>query len=700
MSTIIDDRFCECLLTVGFPRLPLPLVIPLVPKMCDTPLQLSQTLSTFTLSHSSSTFGLFPTESDECDTTPPAFDSRPSFTLPVEGTPSTSLTSHTPRRTPGHNLRSSFFGDLPTDHPHPSTAPLPQLPTFLGSPFSSKTARGGYRFKSMSPSKGAMTERIGQEGFENLNLDRLGKTEWMCDEVDSGDTAQEHEESRPAPGPSKLQRDHCSTSSIDDSCDSGTSSSSLTSLGRSSAEQVRPHLVSIWGEADALHLEEDEAEDPATPSRQLFQHSSGHAGVLQMAVKDKALPSMSPLVGKSRSRQRSPLQVFFMQTPGTAHTPLPENPSPTLPPSTSRSTKSLNSLLPRLVSSRKPAKPGSQAGCARSPQSSQRIRSQASSGPSSAPPSRIPMSRSQKSLFKAPAPSALSEIRPARAAGWAPSVEFGDDGDPESSPSKMPDVLHDSVSSSATDATNDTTSTTDSPIEPARAALVARRKTLAAQPSAKIRSTGTVKPTRPSLRRGITDPKGDTASVFSPEKTFSTPVSALFGDEKPSPAAFASTGLVKKKSGTPGLEIPRFGDSEPPTRIAGLPRGGQPVKSRLGIMIASSPAHRHALANVSNYEDSPVASSTGTGASVAKTDKTDGSSSTDASVSVYVRGVQQTRGLRRKTSSMFVPSTSSGSIDGSGAANSPATPTKGMCECGVLTVLQSWLMILQSPSPG
>ncbi|ORX38288.1 hypothetical protein BD324DRAFT_588590 [Kockovaella imperatae] len=657
----------------------------------DIGLQLSQSLSTFSLSQpDANNFGLFPAGNDESENTTPAAVYAPRSTFPFHTrTPSNKLTLRTPRRTPGHNAKHSFFGDLTSDHVHPSTAPLPQIPAFLGSPFSSKNARGGYRFHPLSPSKGIMTERIGHGGFDNLHHDWMDRTEWMYEQQEQiMDDASDHIPSRISNKSPKTRRDPSSVSSIEDICDSGTSSSSLMSLGRSSGEQGRPSIVTVWSDSEIAQMDEEEEEDPATPSRQLFGPSSTAVDILEMSVKTKDSPAVSPLEEKARSRQRSPLQVFFMRTPETELAdPIADVTTPTAG-SVSGSMSKTSSLLPRLISSRKssrasPTSPAiTQFSVNQHSQSLSQVQAPRSVPP--APISRLPMSKSRRSLLKdfTGANCARTEPRCVQIADWTPSVRLSEESDPDESPSKVTrsEILRSSATSSTTISSNTaSTSGTDSPCEPARGALLTRRKTLASQPSAKFKAANsTLRQPRPVLRRGVTDPRGEerNSNVFSPEKTFSTPVSALFGDEKPSPAAFASTGLVKKKSGTPGLEIPRFGDSEPVNRFAGLPRITQPVKSRLGIMIAQSPPTR-----TSSLGGSSIRRDDGSLASVSAppSAKTNDTSSSDASVSAYARAAQQTRGLRRKTSSMFGPSTSTSSIadsSGAGGAASPATPTK------------------------
>ena len=679
------------------------------PVSPDTTIQLSQSLSSFSLSRTTNAFGIFPSDASgsadriDYDLTPPAFQRH--FPIQAES-PAASPKPYpgfTPRRSPGFYSRTSFMAGLPRDHPHPSTAPLPQISSFLGSPFSSKTARGGYTFHAMSPSKGARTERIGQHGFEDHHMDWMERSEWIVDDQlqHFSDEVEDRRMDGVVPA-TKLRRDPSSTSSMNDSCESGTSSSSLISLGRSSGEQARPN---IWGEVGSCLTQEEDDEDQATPNRRLFPLSSVSAvdTHLEMSIKAKQSPSTSPLVAKSRAGHRSPLQVFFMHSPAAA-LPSPPSPPPTLPSPARTSKTSFNSLLPRLISARKTKKQDGRSQSGFTSPSNPLITSAGGDGnvprggeTASAPSSRLPMSKSRRNLFhglvSAAAPSTDGrQDRPLVSFDRSIDSQSSQDSETELSPSRSArrPQLCTSVTSSTSASTETTASSTDSPIEPARAALLSRRKTVASRPVQSVDSTTDrpSRPSRPSLRRGITDPKMEqkkrmAADLLSPDKLVSTPVSVLFGDEKPSPAAFASTGLVKKRSMTPGSEIPRFGDGEPINKIAGLPRSSQPVKSRLGMMVAQRPAINrppHALSIVvnNNSDDSSPMTSSGDIAS-ARSNAT--GPSTDASVSVYTRAVPTTRGLRRKTSSMFGPSASVTSIGDGESAGSPATPTKpGMCE--------------------
>lgn len=188
-------------------------------------------------------------------------------------------------------------------------------------------------------------------------------------------------------------------------------------------------------------------------------------------------------------------------------------------------------------------------------------------------------------------------------------------------------------------------------------------------------------PTRPTLRRGLTEPANKTPKA-PPVPQLGTPVSELFGDEKPSPAAFSSTGLVKKRGAR--LNIPRFAaklkapqplsfDDKPKTQAAAsAPTSGSdtetddsegdqlsPIKPlRSGpfrMSLNSTRTHSRNGSLASDIASSPFRRSHG-----------------HARMSSTASSIGGSKGLRRKSSAMF---TSAGSI-ASDTEFSPATPTK------------------------
>lgn len=189
-------------------------------------------------------------------------------------------------------------------------------------------------------------------------------------------------------------------------------------------------------------------------------------------------------------------------------------------------------------------------------------------------------------------------------------------------------------------------------------------------------------PARPTLRRGLTEPANKTPKA-PPVPQLGTPVSELFGDEKPSPAAFSSTGLIKKRGAR--LNIPRFAaklkapqplsfDDKPkrPAAQADAPTSGSdtetddsegdqlsPIKPlRSGpfrMSLNSTRTHSRNGSLASDIASSPFRRSHG-----------------HARMSSTASSIGGSKGLRRKSSAMF---TSAGSI-ASDTEFSPATPTK------------------------
>ena len=294
-----------------------------------TSVQLSQTLSHFSLTHSSPPYVNM--QSSHCVTGPHA---TPSTSGPDHQLPASSVTSTTPRRPPAMT-ETPHLKPLSRERAvYPFTAPLPQLPRFLGSPFSTNSARGRYMYGSASPSKGFMTERIGQNDFHQPGLEWPGQSEWIADEVEDRQTEEqsdleiENEDvSAALPQPSSRSRRDTSgsTSSQDDFSGSGTSSASLLSLGRNSSEyHSRPSFVTIWGEErEGFH--DDDA--PATPIRQLFASIEEAEDALQMSAKTaRQSPGLSPLISKTAS-PKSPqdrVRLYSLSFSPTVH--------PTRPP--------------------------------------------------------------------------------------------------------------------------------------------------------------------------------------------------------------------------------------------------------------------------------------------------------------------------------------------------------------------------------
>jgi len=579
-------------------------------------LQLSQSLSSFSLSQST------PVTDAESQNT--------RFSIPFHIPSPSPRTSVTPRRPAITPLQSNFAEPLPRNHIHPSTAPLPDIPSFLGSPFSTKTARGQYDYRSFSPIKAAATERIGQSNFF-AKLDWMEGSEWQVEEV----LADEHSIEASLLQTSRMRRDTSgSASSMEES--SGTSSSSLYSLSRESTSQNgASRKLSVWGEQSVLDVEDVLAN--TTPSHHPLRSEAAVEEVV-LGSNTKYIDSdTSPLMARSAKANMktndevSPFQAPFMARTPSQPSPLRDADSPLV-----AKARSPLSFLPRLLSSRKP-----------------------NPTPTNTPPScpvrtlTFDTAEAQKQELSVSTASMTSTS----GANVGLGIGFG-----LSNASRRTEHLSHSFSSDS-----DGSSPSKAPITRSKAAIsplgptrIPRRKTFGGNGKRSSPIGGTrQKSLRPNMRRGITEPKAVNASagaggLLSPVHAYmSTPTAALFANVRPSPAAFNSTGLIKKKSAM-HVDPPKFGDSEPPKKTVAFSIV-KPIKSRLAHMTRPS-----------DSSDSTKSGMTWT------------ATGTDTSVSVYTRAGPRTRGLRRKTSAMFGASASTASIgsDGDGK-NSPVTPTKG-----------------------
>ncbi|WVR09388.1 hypothetical protein IAU60_006455 [Kwoniella sp. DSM 27419] len=682
---------------------------------------LSQELSHFSLSHSSPS-----KPAHRVNTTPPAVSHTST---------SPSRKTRTPR-TNGHfgPIRTPFGGALPKDHSYPATAPLPQLSSLLGSPFSGKTTRGRYVYCSASPSQHAQREASNpsgenQFGYSSADYQDL---EWL--ERDEG--LPQHDQTRysalfdsitPLPdglpnGLVRLRRGtNGSTSSMDELSGSGASTASLLSLARNSIEQhSRPSIITAWdGESPGV-TEEDE--DEPTPNRQLFTKPLDQH-ILQSARKDANQVSDSPaLAFKLPAQPAMPrsqsTRVLQSLTDNQPHRKSDLNPKAA---DSGRPRKSpLANLLPRLLSSKKKTPTGTDQNRATgrftidltqdqdddiltdteagSPSSFtyrgkvkngwQRTKSSASSVSNDERDKHVPLEEGIRV-------EAESTARP----GFDLARSFSSDssGEVDRSPSR-PLSHKGSTSMFATPSVPYSPTSTALLGNASKSTYHARRKSIttgqtlprpiAESPtSAANRSTSRA---RPFLRRGLTAPAAQTPSnpsFLSADSAFYTPTAALFGDIKPSPAAFASTGLVKKKSAVHGIEIPRFGtrtDSEPVGEAkrdqAALQHG---MTRPLDPPSPISPLRSMKVARPM-LSKCWTGGSSGTSASTSTSGNTARSTGILNSNAAYIQHAQKTRGLRRKGSQMFTASGSIGSIDmmrsdsnrSAKGGVSPATPTK------------------------
>ncbi|WVF67603.1 hypothetical protein IAT40_002361 [Kwoniella sp. CBS 6097] len=707
---------------------------------------LSQELSHFSLSHSSP---------PEMMTQQPASHTPPTST-PAVGPNSSARPARTPRSKSHFGPeRTPFTAGLPKDYTYPSTAPLPHLSSFLGSPFSGKTARGRYVYHNNgnSPSVDAagagkgprpMTEQLGF-GHGHETFDQPG-LEWL-ESNDGLPRSRKHnvalDEDRPLPeglpqSSSRIRRGtNGSTSSMDELSGSGASTASLLSLARNSIDHLsRPNIITAWDE-DPAYTGVDEHDNP-TPSRQLFAkpapehglHMSkklGRASTLPTPVAANTSTLQSPL---PRSQNARLLNSFVLPD----STPITDSKTSKHLDSASSTTEKtgrspLSTFLPRLLSSKK-------KNASMREQVMQRVASGQDVVEDEDVMTDTEESSSRTGTLRGRGKN--GKDRPRLTPSWNP-MEGGDHeasiglgiglgirrGPLESiirgNAEKSIDLAR-SLSSESSGDINISPSRPLSnkgstsmfvkpsiPFSPTSSALAKgqsksafhiRRKSITGNvlhkpfapgsgATSPIKTAPRPPKARPLLRRGITAPAETpyNASFLSADSAFHTPTAVLFGDVKPSPAAFASTGLVKKKSSIHGVEIPKFGagvDSEPVGEIKrnraaiehGMSRTIEPPSpvSPLKPMKMTRPS----LSTCFTGSTTSVNTSTSGSTSVSN------STSTTNSNAAYIQNAQRTRGLRRKGSQMFTASGSIGSIDmmrsdsnrSARGGTSPATPTK------------------------
>ena len=570
---------------------------------------------------------------------------------------------------------------LPRDHVYSSTAPLPYLPTFLGSPFSTKTARGRYTYDTASSSRGPMTEQVGQEIFGNSGLDWTGKTERNAEEITQDETGSEpqaaNEDSPVRPSHTSSRTRHgtsSSASSLDDFSGSGESSASLPSLGRNSCDyHARPSVISIWGEGrEDLNAEDF---DPTTPSRQPFLlRREQEDGLLMSAKTAHRSPFHSPFIMKratpaSPSERLSPLHHFLLAQGVTDRTP----PS-CLSPSSHCSV--VSNFTPRLLLSAKTdvgLRLNAKQTRSRSPRSPIEtpidLEAEMTDTEENAPDRKRPSGR----LYGNPNAASLGgdgRVDSSSEIGIGLGILVSEEGsrhEPVRHTERSKPFSRSLSSESSTDIDPSpskflsarASASRRSPVLPSTCLDEIRRNSLAAYINTPTTSTQLVDSlppcsVRPVLRRGITEPRAANEHDTNTSTNWLSSVYTPSADIIPSPAAFASTGLLKKKSGITGFEIPKFGQSL------------DLAKSRV---VVSTKAPARVDAKHTSY---------------------------------YVKAAQQARGLRRKGSALFA-SGSSGSIGKAAdveCATSPATPTKLAPKCEVFPELPSELTAEEVPGNG
>lgn len=459
-----------------------------------------------------------------------------------------------------------------------------------------------------------------------------------------------------------------SASSFDGFSTSGASSNSLRSLARTSTDSQAPKPVHIFGEAAFGH-------EPSTPSHHFFAShdllsarpgdSSRSVGLGEFTLPERDSPGMSPLLRKSTKQNSSATspRARLQSSRSSAAAPSQVEKNVLIPASTKKRSP-FSSLIPRLMSSRS-AKPKSRA---------------------SEPPPHSPST----GLAGVPYCGADENDWPghgAQALGFMPdpidepsSNPFGKSFSSESSVDMQYSPLKPLSAKSSNRMLPVALPFASVPSEARASKLAANRRKSAInlpgpgpKPQAKT-STGSTpslresasKAGRPFLRRGITEPGKPRptihATLIGAEKqathTPPPPASAIFGDIIPSPTAFASTGLIKKRAAA-SSEIPTFGAADPsinsPTPAGIASDSGAIAVPGLPAAIAAARQARSGLRHVSHASSTSI-----------------GSASTYCDASSY-----KSRGLRRKGSQFFAAG-SSASIGEmpAGWAASPSTPTK------------------------
>lgn len=441
-------------------------------------------------------------------------------------TPET-VVADTPRRLPGlpRLRRMNTPAPLATrDLGYPNTAPMPVIHSLLGSPFDSKARL--YPLELQSPTW----------------LAKAPKKEmpvWNTDWLEEKDVLPELQESSFAPATRGY-----TTAEDSGSC---TSASSFFSSERHAQRPAsRPSVVGIWDGGDSTFYDEDVV---PTPNRQLFGKPRVNESILLSTRLLQSSPGQtSPLMGKrvlpspTGSSQHSPRPFALSRIASASSTTALENEpihSPTRSGSVTASTRNRGRISAEpfdddllsisgdsLLQQRRTSDPVQSSGDAfavflarcggdratRSEMASHHNRS-------SPPPPDVSSELNELELELSPLRSVSQRSVPALPprAGSAP-------------------LPHHLTIKTRIDRLKNSPKVDGTP------KATTPKRGPKASPAA-----------RPPMRRGATAPQ--IPSIPS----FGTPISQLFGDDKPSPAAFASAGLMKKRGGR--TSFPRFNDN-------------------------------------------------------------------------------------------------------------------------------------------
>lgn len=453
--------------------------------------------------------------------------------------------AQTPRRV--HSLRrANTPAHLKTDNlqqPPPHTAPMPVIHSLLGSPFAT-TRPQLYPYELASPTwiaHGGTDDTRGQVVSQAHGF----SPEWRPDK----DTLPELFGASSTTSPGFVPGRNNSCASDDGSC---TSASSFFSSGRVPTVHSRPSFVTIWGD-DADTADHDDDHHPSTPNRKLFVGTGNLDDSLLMSSTrhDRSSgTSTSPLTGQRVPRSPSTSSYAYDHSPTRPLVPLSRIVTAAPAENCMGVDFGAEDLDHRMGGSARKA--ASQAPLPMDNNNNKAILNQR----------RIsePVQHSSGDSFAAflarcgGERATRSDASPhGRERSTPPPMPRSDADEDELSPLRAirPPAFPATAPHSKPPGFAPSPSTSLQSIKTRLDRLKGTPKTTSGPTrSQSTRVSASARAARPTLRRGVTEPQA--------VPQVGTPVSQLFGDDKPSPAAFASAGLVKKRGGR--FSLPRFQD--------------------------------------------------------------------------------------------------------------------------------------------
>ena len=541
--------------------------------------QLSETLSAFSLDRVSPTVGLFPVEEQHAGSsvtasspqiTPTASPGHFSNFTPPEAlsTSAQASSSPFPNNTPPHPFggltQLSAAEDLPHDHPHPHTAPLPQTSSFLGSPFSSKTARGDYNFRAFSPCKGTATEQIPQ-GIFGLEPQRWKADSTWALQVDlsrrlSSDSSTEEEDFN-------ILAESISASTVvstANSDDEESTESHMDVLPEQRTPCLRDSKAFESPQADSgentSDREETQTASPLAHKTSTKSKASRPASSLRYALmpSSSSKSSLTPSDAPNKTSTDSSLCSLKLAHWDTA--------------SSIDSGRDLTSHFQQMAQTPTPGLPETTFS-----------RDDSEDEDDFASPSTRPAFSEKRSLQSSN--SAKKRLSLGAGLGFV-LTRITDDASPFP---KYPGLGFRAPSQSP--------SKTSADIASKRSSIFGKRSSnmKPSQSEDDLARSSSLKPTRPVMRRGVseTHQRATKISMMSSkpkEQEVVTPIPAAMAEARPSPAAFVSTGLMKKSSDSPRARELNITRTDPKVSVSG-PEGRSPVKSRLKIMMSMADEH-------------------------------------------------------------------------------------------------------------